>query len=73
MKAILEFNLPDDEREYQMANQARDMFCVIGNLEDALRSYLKYGHDFKTPEEALEAIRTRLHEEVSIRYINIHD
>lgn len=73
MKAILEFNLPEEEREYQIANQARDMLCVIGNLEDALRSYLKYGHTFKTPEEALQSIRTRLHEELSIRYINIHD
>lgn len=73
MKAILEFNLPEEEREYQIANQAKDMLCVIGNLEDALRSYLKYGHTFKTPEEALQAIRTRLHEELSIRYINIHD
>ena len=73
MKAILEFNLPEEEREYQMANQARDMLCVIGNLEDTLRSYLKYGHTFKTPEEALQSIRTRLHEELSIRYINIRD
>jgi hypothetical protein len=49
------------------------MLCIIGNLEDALRSYLKYGHEFKTPEEALEAIRARLHEEVNIRRVNIHD
>jgi hypothetical protein len=73
MKATLEFNLPEDEREYQIANQARDLFCVIGNLEDALRSYLKYGHEFKTADEALQAIRSRLHDELSIRYINIHD
>jgi hypothetical protein len=49
------------------------MLCIIGNLEDTLRSYLKYGHQFKTPEEALEAIRARLHEEINIRRVNIHD
>jgi hypothetical protein len=73
MKATLEFNLPEDQREFEIANQSKDMLCIIGNLEDALRSYLKYGHQFKTPEEALEAIRTLLHEEINIRRVNIHD
>ena len=73
MKATLEFNLPEDQREFDTANQSKDMLCIIGNLEDALRSYLKYGHEFKTPEEALQAIRTRLHEEINIRRVNIHD
>jgi hypothetical protein len=73
MKAILEFNLPEDQREFEIANQSKDMLCIIGNLEDTLRSYLKYGHQFKTPEEALQAIRTRLHEETNIRRVNIHD
>jgi hypothetical protein len=73
MKAILEFNLPEDKREYEMANQAADMVAAIGHFEDTLRSYLKYGHDFKTPEEAIEAMRTLLYEEITIRRINIHD
>jgi hypothetical protein len=73
MKATLEFNLPEDQREFDIANQSKDMLCIIGNLEDTLRSYLKYGHEFKTPEEALQAIRTRLHEEINIRRVNIHD
>ena len=73
MKAILEFNLPEDQREFEIANQSKDMLCIIGNLEDTLRSYLKYGHQFKTPEEALQAIRTRLHEEINVRRVNIHD
>ena len=73
MKAILEFNLPEDKREFEMANQASDMISAIGHFEDRLRSYLKYGHDFKTPEEAIEAMRTLLYEEITIRRINIHD
>jgi hypothetical protein len=73
MKAILEFNLPEDQREFEIANQSKDMLCIIGNLEDALRSYIKYGHEFETPEEALEAIRARLYEEINIRRVNIHD
>jgi hypothetical protein len=73
MKAILEFNLPEEQREFEIANQSTDMLCIIGNLEDTLRSYLKYGHKFKTPEEALEAVRARLHEEINLRRVNIHD
>jgi hypothetical protein len=56
-----------------MANQAIDMFSAICHFEDRLRSYHKFGHDFKTADEAIEAIRTLLYEEINIRRINIHD
>lgn len=73
MKAILEFNLPEDQRKFEMANQAADMVAAIGHFEDTLRSYIKYGHNFKTANEALEAVRALLHEEINLRRINIHD
>ena len=73
MKAILEFNLPEDQRAFEMANQAPDMVAAIGHFEDKLRSYIKYGHEFKSADEALEAIRALLYDEINIRGINIHD
>jgi hypothetical protein len=73
MKAILEFNLPEDQRAFEMANQAADMVAAIGHFEDRLRSYQKYGHEFKTAQEAVESIRALLHEEINLRRINIHD
>ncbi len=73
MKAILEFNLPEDQRQYEIANQAYDMLAAVTHFEDRLRSYQKYGHEFKTAQEAVEAIRALLHEELNIRRINIHD
>jgi hypothetical protein len=73
MKAILEFNLPEDQRAFEMANQAADMVAAIGHFEDRLRSYQKYGHEFKTAQEAIESIRALLHEEINLRRINIHD
>ena len=73
MKAVLEFNLPEDRRDFEMANQAADMVAAIGHFEDTLRSYIKYGHEFKSANEALEAIRALLHEEINLRRINIHD
>ncbi len=48
MKAILEFNLPEDQRKFEIANQAADMVAAIGHFEDRLRSYIKYGHEFKS-------------------------
>ncbi|MEY3312134.1 MAG: hypothetical protein RL348_1477 [Bacteroidota bacterium] len=73
MKAILEFDLPEDQRKFEMANQAPDMVAAIGHFEDKLRSYIKYGHEFKSANEALEAVRALLHDEINIRGINIHD
>jgi hypothetical protein len=73
MKATLEFNLPEDQKQFEIANQSADMFAAICHFEDRLRSYQKYGHEFKTAQEAIEAIRALLHEEINIRRINIHD
>jgi hypothetical protein len=49
------------------------MVAAIGHFEDRLRSYQKYGHEFKTAQEAIESIRALLHEEINLRRINIHD
>jgi len=32
MKAILEFNLPDDQMEFNRANQALDMACALFDI-----------------------------------------
>ena len=34
MKAILEFNLPEDQKQFEMANQSADMYAVICHLEE---------------------------------------
>ena len=73
MKATLEFNLPEETTEYKRANQSQDMFAAIFHFSERLRSYRKYGHDFKTADEALDAINTLLHDELSIRCISLHD
>jgi len=73
MKATLEFNLPEEDREYRMANQSADMFAAISHFDEKLRSYRKYGNNFKDVGEALETIHRLLHDELNIRYINLHD
>ena len=73
MKAILEFNLPEDQRSFQIANQSADMYAVICHLAESLRSYRKHGNDFENVNEALDAIHTILYDELNMRGINLHD
>ena len=73
MKAILEFNLPEDQRSFEIANQSADMYAVICHLAESLRSYRKHCNDFENVNEALDAIHTILYDELNMRGINIHD
>ena len=73
MKATLEFNLPEETTEYNRVNQAADMFAAILHFEEKLRKYQKYGHEFKTADEAIESLRALLHEELNIRCLNLYD
>lgn len=64
MKAILEFNLPEDQTEYQMANDASNMFSVLWGMKQWLRSQIKYAPDETSQEvyDALEKCRYKLNE-----------
>jgi hypothetical protein len=73
MKAILEFNLPEDQKEFKIANQSADMYAAICHLAERLRSYRKHGNDFKNVSEALDTIHTILYDELDMRHINLHD
>ena len=42
MKAILEFNLPDEDNAYWCAVKGRDMFRMIFKLREELRQRYKY-------------------------------
>ena len=43
MKAILEFNLPEEQAEHYCAVKGVDMLNVLWELRAELRSMLKYG------------------------------
>ena len=62
MKAILEFNLPEDESSHKLAVKAPDMYCVLWDIDQWLRGKLKYGDDFKDADDALEKTREELHD-----------
>jgi hypothetical protein len=60
MKAILEFNLPEEEDEHDTAMKGLRYRSVIDHTMELIRNKLKHGHTYKTPEDALEDIRREI-------------
>jgi hypothetical protein len=65
MKAALEFNLPDETVEFRLACKGASVMSVINKTLDQLRHWLKYGHEFKTANDALEAVQKFMYNELN--------
>ena len=55
MKAILEFNLPEDNVEFQLATNASKWYSVAWDIDQYLRSQTKYAPD-SMPQEVYDAL-----------------
>ena len=42
MKAYIKFDLPEEQEEYETFNNALNYFCVLWDLDQWLRSEIKY-------------------------------
>lgn len=63
MKAILEFDLPEDNTEHDMAVNAHKMHSVIFELRERLRSTVKHNDSLTKKElEVYEKIREELND-----------
>lgn len=64
MKAILEFNLPEENGDFELAVNASKWCSVCWELEQYLRSKTKYAPDSMSNEvyEALNETRDKLRE-----------
>jgi hypothetical protein len=67
MKAILEFNLPEEQNEYEITQRANDYLCLIWDLQEKLRSNLKYEDTMLNAEQ----IQEWLYEELNNRKLKI--
>ena len=56
MKAILEFNLPEDNQEFELHTKASKMYCTLWELDQWLRSEIKY------KDKELDEVRDKLRE-----------
>lgn len=73
MKATVEFDLPDDEYNFfKCAIYGTKLLGVIRELDEELRKIIKYNPGrFNSPVEALQYIRSVLHQELEEEGINI--
>ncbi len=67
MKATFEFNLPEDQHEYEIMLQATKSHSFLWDFSQQLRSWYKYHNDFKDANDALDKIREEFH-----RLLNEH-
>ena len=54
MKAILEFDLPDDSGEFRLASTAGDLYNTLWEMDQWLRSQYKYMSDEEYSEDKYE-------------------
>ena len=63
MKAILEFELPDDKVEFDTASKAMDWAILAWDIDQSIRTLQKYHpEEYKTGEQAFEHIRDEIHD-----------
>ena len=70
-KAIFEFNLPEEQDEYDIMNQAIRMQRVLWDLSEALRTWEKYGHQFNSADNAVYSIREEFYKTLNNYEVNI--
>lgn len=63
MKSYIEFELPADEEQFNIASKAMDWALIAWDIDQQCRDWVKYdNHQFKTIEEALQGVRDIINE-----------
>ena len=60
MKAILEFDLPEDQEKFDTANKGMDWALVVWDIDQLLRKKLKYEEHTRDARKALVDLRKTL-------------
>jgi len=61
MKANLEYNLPEDQEQFNVASKGMEWALLAWDIDQMIRSLLKYHpEEYKTGEQALEHIKEEL-------------
>jgi hypothetical protein len=64
-KATLTFNLPEEQREHELATKAGALHQVLWDLDQDLRSKIKHGDYPEAVRAAYQEVRSKLHELVN--------
>ena len=71
MKAILEFNLPEEQAEHYCAMKGADMLNVLFEMRVHLRALLKYGELTDQQYEVVEKIQEFLFTSLNDNDVNL--
>lgn len=70
MKAILEFNLPEDKEEYEMTINASKYYLALWGIKQELRKQLKYAELSEQEYEIYEKVSDKFYEILGDNGIN---
>lgn len=62
MRGILEFDLPEDQEDFELAQKSGHLSNVINELDTYLRNKVKYGELPEEQEKYYQEIRDKLWE-----------
>jgi hypothetical protein len=63
MKAKLEFNLPEDQDEFNTTTKAMEWALLVWDIDQQCRDWVKYdNHNFKDTQETLQGVRRIIYE-----------
>ena len=67
MKAILEFNLPEDKEEFDVSSRGMDWALLTWDIDQFIRNKIKYEQD---KDGILQLVRDRLHFNMEEKRLN---
>lgn len=70
-KVKFSFNLPEEQRDYEVMNQASKMQSFLWDFSQQLRSWRKYHNDFKDSSDALSQITDEFYRLLNDHGVNI--
>ena len=73
MRAMLIFELPEDEGEFKNAINGAKWALAAWNTDQAYRTALKYGHEHKTADAALDWARKTLRDVIAEYGLSLDD
>ena len=71
MKATLEFNLPDDQNEFDLAVQSGNMYAALWDISQELRTLWKYEELSEEEWKMVDKIRNKFFEILDVSQIKL--
>lgn len=72
MTATLTFMLPEEASEHRDALDGTALRSALFDLDQQLRAWTKHGHRFKSADDALDAARAALLEELAASGLSLY-